>query len=108
MWKLDEAVALINKLASQWEKSGWRFGLTGGVLRAGASKHDLDIIAYPHCSAVVDHDKLDKLLEAEGWSCRLRAEDLHLFWEERGSKDRKTVDIWKTSDLRRVDVFVLQ
>ncbi len=107
MWNFEEAATLIRELDAQREKSGWRFTITGSVIRDGSSSKDLDIVTYPHCSTKKSLKKLYKLFDARGWKLRVGVQQMHDFWREKGSKDRKHVEVWKTEDGRRVDVFVL-
>lgn len=107
-WTFFEAIAIVNDLDAAWEKSGWHFTFAGSVLRNGSSEKDLDIIAFPHDSSKASHGKLWRLLKGHRWKLRIDARQLHDFWRQKGSSDRKHVEVWKTEDGRRVDVFVLK
>lgn len=107
MWTLEEVRNIIGQLEAPGITLGWHFALAGGVLRNGESKHDLDLIAYPRTSTNSNRDNLRFLLELLGWSLRVQVKDMHRYWKEKGSKDRKHVEVWNTSDGRRVDLFIL-
>lgn len=87
--------------------AGWHFALAGGVLLNGESDHDLDLIAFPRCSVAANRKALRAVLRECGWHLRMQAWELHRFWRRKGSADRKHVEVWKTTDGRRVDLFVM-
>lgn len=107
MWTLEEAQRLISTLDSVADTTGWHFALAGGVMRKGSSEHDLDLIAYPRTSTKSDRNMLRFILGALGWRLRVPVKEMHVYWKEKGSKDRKHVEVWQTSDKRRVDLFIL-
>lgn len=101
---------LIRELEAQAKRdhAGWHFALAGGVLLNGASKHDVDIIAFPHITLAGNRKALRRMLrEAFGWYLRMKTWELHRYWRRKGSPDRKQVEVWKTSDGRRVDLFIM-
>ena len=106
-WTLEEALELIRGLEPNLSKCGYHVALCGGVLQQGRSEHDLDVLVYPHNSTNnIDIAQLRLCLRDLGWKLRMRAEYLVELWIEKGSNDRKHVDIWATPDRKRVDVFV--
>lgn len=107
MWTLEEVQKLIKGLEVYSTSYGWHFALAGGVLRKGSSDHDLDLIAYPRTSTNSDRNDLRYLLTCQGWQLRVPKKEMHGHWKAKGSKDRKHVEVWQTSDGRRVDLFIL-
>jgi hypothetical protein len=107
MWTLDEVRTLLGNLEKFAEETGWHFALAGGVLREGHSAHDLDLIAYPRTSTNSDRHMLRFLLTRVGWTLRVPAKEMHGHWKAKGSKDRKHVEVWRTGNGRRVDLFIL-
>lgn len=105
MWDLSEARSLLCQLENT--RCSWHFALAGGVLRNGLSTHDLDIIAFPHVSVAGNRKLLRKTLREQGWYLRMKAWELHRYWSRKGSPDRKHVEVWKTADGRRVDLFIM-
>lgn len=112
IWTLKEAIEVINMLDAEYETSGWRFGLTGGVLRNGSSRKDLDIIAYPHKSVREDSYEsviaLRELLVSKGWKLRVSGREMRRYWLSKGSYDEKHVECWVGPGGRRVDVFIME
>lgn len=107
MWTLIDAIELIRQLNDGVQKCGYVFGLTGSVLFKGESQKDLDLILYPW--SLKDHpgeQNVRAFLASQGWICEhvcvngitpsggLREDDKH-------------VEIWKTSDGKRIDIFWL-
>lgn len=107
MWTLIEAQNLIAALEDYAEETGWHFALAGGVLRNGRSAHDLDLIAYPRTSTSSDRKQLRFMLKRAGWWLRVPVNEMHGHWKNKGSKDRKHVEVWQTSSGKRVDLFIL-
>lgn len=107
MWALDEALELIRKLEPGLRDAGWALGLTGSVLTRGESDKDLDLVVYPLNSTEVSKAKLITALGAYGWTRRSSVSATHRTWRHIGSEDCKQVEVWRTGDGRRVDVFLL-
>lgn len=106
MWTLRSARKLITSLQSEMMLAGWYIALAGGVLNNGKSKHDLDLVLIPMSSERQDLTEAYHVLKAHGMWRRLRVQSLHRFWREKGSDDRKHVEVWATEDDRRVDIII--
>lgn len=112
-WDRDAAIALCTRFELQQrgvpEPRRWHVALAGGVLYAGMSNKDLDLVFYPH-----DGSKLSKMglrslyrsLRELGWVREATAAKMAKGWRAKGSTDDKHVEKWRTSDGRRVDVIV--
>jgi hypothetical protein len=89
---------------------GWHCALAGGVLRAGASNHDLDVVVFPHKRTANPRPNMRGLrsaLRRLGFEMTWSRKEMQANWKKRGIKDRKWVEIWSTADNRRVDIMVL-
>lgn len=106
-WTFAEAAMLIDELWDDLAKAGWHLGLTGGVLVHFWSNKDADLIAYPRDSTKSSRAKLYAVLRRHGLLRMRTAKQMHATWRRSGSTDRKHVEVWQTSDLRRVDLFIL-
>lgn len=107
-WTLEEASAFIDALHQKLQPH-YCVGLTGGVLYRGRSRHDLDVIVFPSKSDHWKPAEVQILLVSAGlWLVRTR-EEVRREWGQRyKSNDRKHVEIWQTSEGKRVDVFFLR
>lgn len=108
-WTFNEArmtIVLLEELAKE-QHAGWHFALAGGVLLRGSSTHDVDIIAFPHVTLAGNRKALRRVLRTCGWYLRMKAWELHKYWRRKGSPDRKHVEVWKTTDGRRVDLMIM-
>ncbi len=65
MWKLDEAIQLINKISYPVNIYDYYIGLTGSVLYKGESTNDLDLIFYPKNNCHEDYRPVLAVLERE-------------------------------------------
>ena len=107
MWVRANVLELvIPSLQLELNARGWHCALAGSVLNKGESKHDLDIVVFPHCSENASIVKMREGLHAAGLHIERTAEELRRFWREKGSEDRKHVEIWATAQGRRIDVIV--
>lgn len=107
MWTLQQALDLHNALLPVVRDVGFCVALTGGVLREGSSRHDVDIIFYPLQSPAGDIGLLQEALR--GFGMRLCADRAAVTarWRSRGSWDEKWVEVWEL-DGKRIDVFYLR
>lgn len=104
-WVLDDALALIRKLAERLAPQ-YHLALAGSVLLRGQSRNDLDLIVYPASSEAQDKDFVAKVLTEEGLKRLHDREVVHRAWRRRGSDDAKHVEVWEYKD-RKLDVFFL-
>jgi hypothetical protein len=81
--------------------------LTGGTLNhVRGERKDVDVIVYPMRNARWDLEEIHALLRAAGLELRLSADRLQRMWCRRGAGDPgRHVEVWRTRDQRRVDVF---
>lgn len=107
-WTRDEAIELCQELGPRLEKVGWGLALCGSVLIAGESRHDLDLIVFPHTTEKEDEEGLvDALVEA-GITLRADVECVHRTWRQAGSRDTKHVEVYRDEHGRRIDLFTLR
>lgn len=105
MWTLKKSLKFIRKLESVLDQWGWHCALTGGVLKKGKSKHDLDIIVYPHDSRLLSLGNLNYGLIKFGLKRFKSTEEMWANWEWKGSTDKKHVEVWMKNK-RRVDIII--
>lgn len=106
-WTLAEAVVFAQHLQPFVVGEGYHVGILGSVLTKGESQKDLDILLYPHTTAMVDLEALYEAMEEAGMHrivpfanvCRVRAQV--------DSFDTKHVEVWEHR-MRRIDVFFLR
>ncbi len=106
MWRLDEAVALVRRLAGKLPEVGYYPGLTGSVLFEGQSNNDLDVILYPTTKGEQPADLLKITLTGMGFNFRHGVEVVHAKWRKKRSKDTKHVEVWEFNG-KKVDFFFL-
>lgn len=110
MWTLPLALEVTRGLEHALARVGWHAGLAGGVLRAGKSNHDLDVIVFPHCrwkgSPRPNLGALHATLRALGWVQTHTRERMRAGWQIKGSRDTKWVEAWSVEG-KRVDILVL-
>lgn len=106
MWTLEDGRALAFKLEIALADKGWHVMLGGGVLHNGQSTKDLDLAVYPRSTAE-KHDMADvwKAMKALGFRRKSDSRFTRGIWERLGSKDQKTVEVYRDDARRRVDVF---
>ncbi len=121
-WELDEALAFLRRLERHMKPRGFHVALTGGVLRKGRSKKDLDVVLYPRTKlsdgdfshpahALVSwRDLAADALRDFGLRRTHTAERLQQIWLAKGSADKKHVEVWvrgRGRRMQRVDVMLL-
>lgn len=106
IWSLEQGLAVAREVEAAVVSLGWHVALGGGVMKIGASRHDLDLIFYPHDARVVSLRHLARGLRSLGWARRHGAPFLWRQWRKRGSGDTKHVEVWQTRRGSRVDVIV--
>lgn len=107
-WTFEQAKLLLGKLSPLLEKAGFACGLTGSVLHVGCSNNDLDLIVFPLNNQRIDGCLRTQALQSAGLERVIDARKLRELWlKVRRSSDLKAVEIWKTPDNKRVDVFLL-
>jgi predicted nucleotidyltransferase len=106
-WDLIEACAFIRIIAPELLRAGWGVGLTGSVLLHGFSRNDLDIIVYPQSK---QDQELEKLYQVLSLHCTLEVDYdmVQASWRRIGSKDTKRVQVWRTPNGKKLDVFILE
>lgn len=108
MWKLGEAIDFVRNLEKKIEPIGFHCTLCGSIFHEGKSDNDLDIIIYPHSSGQMDISMLKKALEEFGLIRRASRGTVARIWESKGSDDMKNVEVYRTEDNRKVDIFHLR
>lgn len=109
-WDIDTARALARDLELALADKGWHVALGGSVLHNGMSMKDLDLFVYPHTVTrwvgAIRQDVCDALKQL-GLRRVASVDAVHDAWRKMGSKDTKSVEVWRTTDRRRVDIFYL-
>jgi len=103
-WSLDDAVTFVRELEKAIAPD-YHVTLAGSVLHKGSSRNDLDVFVFPHSTDVNDFGKLRSLFEAHGMRLWVDNKGVRRKWARGGSTDTKFVEIWKTKEGKRVDVF---
>lgn len=103
-WTRSEALEFCANLEGDVARIGFHVGMRGGVLFAGSSAHDLDIVIYPHDSTVCRVDDLYRVLCRAGLERQKTVAQVHEGWRLYGSRDEKHVEIWTFGD-RVIDIF---
>jgi hypothetical protein len=112
MWHLDETLVVVRELEQALVKAGWHVALAGGTLHNGQSKHDLDLVVFPHTRPrrkVTQEQRasLARVLAGLLWTRTHTVEQMHRCWRARGSLDYKHVEVWTDKRGRRIDLLVL-
>ncbi len=107
-WTLEEALVFVRSLADPLETIGFSVGLLGSVLLNGESNHDLDLVIYPWDTGRVDLRLVSDLLIELGMTRLFQRHEIAKFWARKGSLDAKHVEVWETSDRKRVDLFFMR
>ena len=107
MWTLISALAFVRQLEDACASRGWHVALGGGVMKSGASDHDVDVIAYPHCSQTSTISNLHAAMRQVGAERSASVERVQEHWRKKGSVDEKYVEAWWL-DEQRIDLIVMQ
>lgn len=108
MWTMPEAFSFLRELTQFARPAGWFFGLTGGVLITGQSRHDIDIIAIPLDATHADTKALHDCLVRFGLVRRRTSEEMQAHWREKGLADTKHVEEWEGLFGGRIDLIVYE
>ncbi len=107
-WTLEQALELVRSLNERLLEVGYVVALTGSVLFKGESNKDLDLLIYPMTTEHQDKTKVAAKLKELGLLQVSRAEQVQERWKKmRGSNDKKHVEIWRTRDRRKIDIFMV-
>ena len=111
MWTLVSARGIIAVMETHLAPRGFHVALAGGVLARGHSKHDLDVVVFPHCKRPMSTARsrewaIRQSLRAAGLVRRRTWCQMHAYWRKHGSWDTKHVEVWVLG-ARRVDVIML-
>ena len=106
MWTLNDALMITQMVETAVAAVGWHVALGGGVMKNCRSTHDLDLIFYPHDSTDARLSRLRPALRSMKWKLTHTYARVQRNWRTKGSADQKHVEVWKTSDGRRVDVII--
>jgi hypothetical protein len=109
-WDRDAALELVNEI---WSHAGGVFAIAlgGSLLTKSSGANDLDILVYPMHSATSESDVQESVSDALircGLKRRASIRAVHRAWEKLGSTDKKSVEVWRTADHRKVDVFYVR
>ena len=107
MWHLYDAVTFAQSLIPSLREAGWGCALGGSVLEHGWSGHDLDLVMFPRTTTEMNRVAMDRVLLGAGMRLVHSVRTVQAAWHKQGSFDQKHVEIWKTLEGRRVDIFVL-
>lgn len=107
-WTLDEALVFVRTLLPLVLAEGFHIALTGSVLIAGKSEHDLDLVLYPMRSDQADYVAVKDVLRKHGMKLLVDSDTIQRVWRRKGSNDEKYLEVWKTREGKRVDVFFLR
>ena len=107
-WTLAEGQKVIKEILPFLKAAHFYPALTGSVLFNGSSNKDLDIIVYPANSNTCDFNNAIEALKRAGLTQWMDRDNVAGAWADKGSTDQKHVEIWLTSDRRRIDFFFLK
>lgn len=108
-WKLEEALDLVRRIEAKVRPIGLFTGLTGSVLYRGESLKDLDVTVSPMDSTQpFPREAFDEAMQSLGLKLQLSEPQIKKIWADLGSKDTKHVEVWKTPERKRIDVFLLK
>lgn len=86
--------------------------LGGSVLLRGWSNKDLDLFVYPHDASILpppmSYGMIRNGLRAANLTRTADIAAVQEIWRRAGSKDTKAVEVWRTEDGKRVDVFYVR
>lgn len=107
-WRMREALVFVRALSRHLDPVAYHVALTGSVLTRGRSTHDLDVVLYPRSTeAPLGLEKVFAALEGFGMKRTFSRETVARAWRFGGSQDEKHVEVWRTRDGKRVDLFFL-
>jgi len=98
MWALFEALRHCNQLNAKLIPTQHSIALAGGVLNVGKSDKDLDLVLYPHNDITADYVPALQMIR-EHFDAEMRIFNFEM-------ENHKLVFELKTSDGRRIDVFI--
>ena len=109
-WTLEDGLDMARQLRRVAAGYGWHVAIGGGVVHRGWSNKDLDLVMFPHDSTRETFNTrmigdIGSILSKSGWELYRTVGEMHSYWETKGSKDRKWVEVWKTPDGKRVDLI---
>jgi hypothetical protein len=105
-WTLDEALDFVRCLQLHLAQLFYGVGLTGSVVMKGESTNDLDVIIFPWTTTEQSYSSLMLAFREHGMRRRFSRPSVQRTWIQRGSHDKKHVEIW-VHERRRVDIFFL-
>lgn len=109
VWTIEQARNFCNALNPQLRELGYCIGITGGVLFAGSSIKDLDVIIYPLKKRTAQFSKMYNALASLGLTYERKA---GTFKDNPNSPsagfqdDGKRVEVWNYRG-KRIDLFFL-
>lgn len=108
-WTLEQALPFLRELDPHLRTVGYSCALGGSVLHKEpeVERHDLDVIVFPTNSNNRDVDALRGVLVGLGWTLTAPEHKVKSIWRRKGSTDSKHVEVWRTPDRKRVDLFLL-
>lgn len=110
-WTTQEALTFIRGLEPVVNEIGYSLAMAGSLVHGeeGVPRKDLDLIVFPLHQNKGDPKELHRVLTAQGLSLRLTVDQIQLFWRSQlGSDDTKHVEMWLTSEGKRIDLFLLK
>lgn len=109
-WKQKEAITLLKKLEKLlYARCNLHVALGGSVLFTGKSKHDLDVIVYPHNTThfSIFVEEFEYAVRQLGLIPYMSTKRLHSYWRSKGGTDTKRVEVWEYKG-KRVDFILLE
>lgn len=114
--ELDQGVREARRVELALDAHGghWHAALGGGVLHRDQSRHDLDLVIYPHRvrRGIGARPQLPSVrsvhaaMRALGYVLVANAARVRRGWRKKGSDDEKRVEVWRHAVVgRRVDLI---
>lgn len=101
-WHSRNALDFVRLLESRLSDRGWHVALTGSVLQDRESRHDVDVMVYPHCDdGAARYEQVRESLRAAGLTRTHSFAEMRANWRR---PDEKRVEVWRTAQGLRVDV----
>ncbi len=107
LWTLDSALDFVRTISPIVSSAGYGVAIGGSVLIEGSSDKDLDLVIFPLDASEVSYSRLYIEFCKIGLARKCPHHRVAMIWARAGSNDSKRVEVWYTSDDRRVDVFLL-